>query len=141
VQALRRLRFADAMPEEELHYERGKARRRLFSCALTLLLAVLLVALLTFLEGPAQQIADHRAAQAADEAPAWAPGQVQLVRIWGWTWLVFLVVLMIVVLLAAVDLWATRRFALRQYRKIAQDRRAMIERQANRLRQERNGLG
>jgi len=37
-----------------------------------------------------------------------------------------------------VDLWSTRRYGFRQLRRRPADRRAMIERQATRLRQERN---
>jgi hypothetical protein len=50
-----------------------------------------------------------------------------------------LVVLLAVVVLAALDLLAIRRWGLRQFRKLQADRRAMIERQASRLRQGRNG--
>jgi hypothetical protein len=50
-----------------------------------------------------------------------------------------LLVLMIVVFMAALDYWATRRYGLRQHRKIIDDRRAMIEREISRLRQQRNG--
>ena len=46
---------------------------------------------------------------------------------------------MAVIFLAALDFWATRRYGLHQHRKIIADRRAMIEREVSRLRQERNG--
>ncbi len=47
-----------------------------------------------------------------------------------------LLALLVVVVLAAVDLLATRSHYLKQYRKLRADRRAMILRQAVRLREE-----
>jgi H+/gluconate symporter-like permease len=131
---LRRLRADPYLPDEERSYERSKAYRRLVSSVLMLVLAVLLGCLLAFYETPAQQIAD-------EDPPAFTPEQKLFLRIWGGSWVAFLLILMVVVLLAAADLWATRRYALRQYRKLQEDRRAMIERQAGRIRQERNGAG
>jgi hypothetical protein len=140
VRALRALRQAPELPPEEARYERTKAWRRLVSCGLTLALAALLAGLLTFLEDRAQELADRREAVAAgEEPPPLTPEERALARRWLWGWIVLLLVLLAVVLLAAVDLWATRRFGLRQYRKIQADRRAMIERQVSRLRGQRNG--
>jgi hypothetical protein len=51
------------------------------------------------------------------------------------------VVLFVVLVLAGIDVWATRRYAITQFRKIQTDRRAMIERQVIKMRQERNGHG
>ena len=45
----------------------------------------------------------------------------------------------LLLVLAALDLLAIRRWGLRQFRKLQADRRAMIERQAARLREGRNG--
>ena len=62
-----------------------------------------------------------------------------LVRVWVGQWIAVLLVMLVVLVLAALDLWATRRFAFRQYRKINDDRRAMIRRQVNRMREQKNG--
>jgi hypothetical protein len=107
-----------------------------------LLLGFLLATALLFLEGPAQQIANERdaLAQSGQQAELTGP-QRDFVRLWGSFWVVFLLVLMTVVFLAAFDLWATRRHALREHRKIQADRRAMLEQQINRLRHERNDPG
>ena len=139
VQALRQLRRKPDLPREEARHERVKAWRRLVSCALTLVLAGLLGTLMLFFEGPAQRFADERAALPDDAQPPWTAEQKTFLRAWGGTWIALLLVLLVVVLLAAIDLWATRRHGLRAYRKLQADRRAMIERQVIRLRQERNG--
>jgi hypothetical protein len=135
---LRRLR-ASSLPDEEMRWESRKAWRRLVSSGLTFVMALLLAALLGFYESHAQRLADER--------DAVAPGteltaeQKVFVRKWIGLLIALLAVLFTVVLLAGVDLWATRRYARRQFRKLQADRRAMIERQATRLRQERNGHG
>jgi hypothetical protein len=139
VQTLRHFRGPVGLPDEEIRFERHKAYRRLLSCFLTLVLAVLLAVLLTYYEWPAHQLAEQRAAFNRENAPPFTADETPFLREWAWTWIAFLVVLMLVVFLAAYDMYSTRRYALRQYRKLQADRRAMIERQANRLRRERNG--
>jgi hypothetical protein len=140
VLALRRLRGESNLPPEDLRYERGKAWRRLVSSVLTLVLAGLLAGALVYLEGPAQRVADERAA--SGDLNKELPAELKpFARLYGYTWIALLLVLMVWVLLAGVDLWATRRWGLRQQRKLQADRRAMIQRQAARLRRERNGHG
>jgi ABC-type Fe3+ transport system permease subunit len=136
---LRKLRQnADVLPNEEIRYERRKAYRRLVSSALLMVLAVLLVVLLTY-ELPAQEIVEQR--KALGDNLQLSEEQKEFVRTWGWTWMSFLVVLMAVIVLAGIDLMSTRLYAIRQFRKLHADRRAMIERQAQRMRQQRNGHG
>jgi uncharacterized membrane protein YbhN (UPF0104 family) len=139
VRALRDLGGKPNLPAEEMRYERGTAYRRLFSSVLMLVLAGLLSALLVYLENPTQRVIDRRDAEGAP-APL-TPQEKDTTRVWGWTWIAFLLVLLAVVLLAAIDLLATRRYGLKQYRKLQADRRAMLERQVGRMRRERNGDG
>lgn len=138
VRELRRLRGL-TLPEEEMRYERRKAWRRLVSSGLTLILAILLGGQLLLHEPDAGRLAQEREGYDATNAPAFTDEQKLFLRIWGGTWIALLLVLLAVLILAAIDLWATRRYALKQYRKIQADRRAMIQRQTARLRQERNG--
>jgi hypothetical protein len=133
VRELRGLRRAPESPDEEARYRRRRAWRRLVGCGLMLLLAGLLTGALVYLEPPAQDIVDRDV-----PAPA-TPGELDFLRHYVGYWIVIMLVLMAVVFLAAFDLWATRRWGLRQHRQIQADRRAMIERQVSRLRQERNG--
>jgi hypothetical protein len=122
-----------------MRYERRKAYRRLISSALLLVLGTLLIVLLTY-EHPAQQIADEREAL-SDKSIRFTPEQREFLRTWGWTWISFLLILMAVIVLAGIDLMSTRLYAIRQFRKLQADRRAMIERETQRMRQQRNGFG
>lgn len=137
---LRRLREQE-MADDEQQYERAKAWRRLLSSGLIMLLAVLLVVLLVWYEPGAQRIADEFQDYDRESAPAFTPEQTTFLRVWTGIVVAFLLVLLAVVLLAGVDLWSTRRFALRQYKRLQADRRAMIQRQSTRLRQDRDGPG
>jgi ABC-type Fe3+ transport system permease subunit len=140
VVALRRLRRNPDLPDDERRYQHRQAVGRLVNSVLLLVLAALLTGIMAYLETPTQQLINQDAAVAPGEKPPErTPEQRQLVLIWGWWWVAFLVVLLAVVVLAALDLWAIRRWGLRQYRKLQADRRAMIERQAARLRHGRNG--
>jgi hypothetical protein len=141
VLALGRLRANPDLPEEERRYQHRQAVGRLVNSVLLLVLAALLTGIMAYLETPTQQLVkQHDEAVARGEAaPELTPEQRHLVRVWGWWWVALLVVLLAVVVLAALDLLAIRRWGLRQFRKLQADRRAMIERQASRLRQGRNG--
>ncbi len=124
---LRRLRAA-TLPSEEARYERRMAYRRLVSCGLTLLLGLLLASALSLFDPDFMKIP-------ATELP---PDQRLMLRVWGGSWVAILLLLLVVVGIAAVDLWSTRRHALQQFRKLQADRRAMIQRQTMRLREERD---
>jgi hypothetical protein len=136
---LRKLR-GQSLPEDEMRWESRKAWRRLVSAGLLLVIAALLGSLVGFYEPEAQRLADERAAVGSD-GPPMTEEQKTFVRLWGGLVIALLLVLLALVALAGVDLWATRLYGLRQFRKLQADRRAMIERQAMRLRQDRNGHG
>src|SRR5262249_29647064 len=72
---------------------------------------------------------------------AGGPGDEDKLFIFFYTgyWIAALLVLLGVVGLAFWDLVAIRRYGRRQFQKLQADRRAMIERQAARLRGQRNG--
>jgi hypothetical protein len=139
--ALRRLRAAEEMSLDERDYSRKRARRRLLMSLLLFVLGVMLAAALLYLEDPAHRLAEERAAMREQgvEAPPLNPEQKLFASRYLSFWIVFLLILMVVIFLAASDYWATRRYALNQHRKISDDRRAMIEREIARVRQERNG--
>jgi cell division protein FtsB len=140
IRVLRRLRAAEEMPQEERGYLASRARRRLLMSALLFVLGAMLAVDLIYLEVPAQQLAGERERlKQQSETPPLDAEQRLFARVYGGFFIFFLLVLMIVVLLAALDYWATRRYGLHQHRKLSADRRAMIEREIARLRQERNG--
>jgi hypothetical protein len=136
---LRRLGHGQELPPEEGVFLRGQAWRRLINSGLMVVLAGLLAYNLVYVEGRVQQVADQREGFTAENAPEFTPQERHLLHLWGGLQIATLLLLLVVLLLAAADLFATRRYARRAYRKLQADRRAMIERQVIRLRQERNG--
>jgi len=140
IATLRRLRAAEEMAWEEQAYLHQRAWRRLVASLLLLLLGFMLALALIYLEAPAQKLAEEQAAkQWQGDTASLDPEQRDFARFYACFWILFLLLLMAVVFLAALDFWATHRYGLRQHRKIIEDRRAMIEREISRLRRERDG--
>jgi hypothetical protein len=137
VQALRGLRGQENLPREDRLYVRNQAWRRLACSGLMVVFAGILAGSF-FIEGPAEELADQRAA-ARERGEPEDPGQQWFAKFYGYYWTVALLVLLAMVLLALYDLVAIRRFGARHFRQLQADRRAMIERQAARLREERDG--
>jgi ABC-type Fe3+ transport system permease subunit len=138
VRALVNLPDKTDLSDEERRYERNKAWRRLINSFLMLILAILLAGALLFLEVPAQHLADQEIAKADSPLP---PAVRSFQKLYGWYWLVTLLVLLAVVLLALIDSLAIRSWGLRQRRKLNEDRREMLRHQLARLRHQRNGQG
>jgi hypothetical protein len=132
LQMLRRLRGPHDLSDEEVQWRRGQAWRWLAGSAIMLAMAALLAWAVLVMGGRAQQIA--KAGPAAD-----TPENHQFLRIYFGAWAAFLLLLVILIFLAAADIWSTRLFSLRQQRKILEDKRAMLEREVARLRHGRNG--
>ena len=130
IQTLRRLRQAADLSHEERQYTHRQAWRRLLGSVLMLVLAGLMAGSLV-LEGPANE-------HLKNEAPP-DPARQQFWNFYSLYWIVTLLVLLSVIVLAALDLFAIRRFGKRQYRQIQEDRRAMIKDELTRLRSQRNG--
>jgi hypothetical protein len=139
LRALRQLKDDDTASEEDRHHFRRQAWRRLVSAGLLGVLAVLLAG--SFLiEGPVKLITDDiDAARARGENPVVNEADKPLIRFYTGYWIAFLLVLFGVIALAFWDVLAIRRYGQRQFAKIQADRRAMIERQAAKMRGERNG--
>ncbi len=135
LQVLRRLREHSDLPTEETRRERRQCWRRLVSSGLLLIMAVLIAAAQLWLESPADRFAKNRD---ASNLPL-SETEVPFLRLYTGVWIAILLLLLIVIMLAAFDLWAIRRFGRLQHRKLRDDRRAMIARQLQRLRKERNG--
>ena len=140
VQTLRGLREAQESPPDEQRYLRRRAWRRLFGSLFMVVLAVLLGGMMAFLEKPANELAEFsEAARERGEAPQLDPDQRHFGLLYGYWIIALLLSLLAMLTMAFFDMLATRRFGLRQFRRIQGDRRAMIEREVARLRQERNG--
>jgi hypothetical protein len=133
LQMLRRLNAGTDLSPEEALWRRRQAWRRLIGCALMFVMAVLVAVAHLFLEIPTQQIADQGGAAAATEEQRW------MLKLWGGVWEAVLVLLMALLAVAGVDLWSTRRFTVRQMRRIQEDRRAAIQEEIIRHKRDRNG--
>jgi hypothetical protein len=138
--ALRGLRNRPELPLAERRQQRGQAYRRLLTCGLLALLALLLAGAQLFLEERVDNLIDEQRAQAQEQGgeQPFTPEQRNFARFYGVYWIGCLVVLMAVVGLAGIDLWETRRRGLRERRKLLDDQRVMLRRQITRLRQERD---
>jgi UDP-N-acetylmuramyl pentapeptide phosphotransferase/UDP-N-acetylglucosamine-1-phosphate transferase len=135
VQTLRGLKALENHPPEDRRYHRNQAWLRLASCGLMVVFAGLLAG--TYLMGQERRADEMGELRQADRELD--PEQKGAAKAWAAYWGVMLLVLLLIVLLTLIDLFAIRRFSLRQYRKIQADRRAMIERQVAVLRSQRNG--
>jgi hypothetical protein len=140
VQALRGLRQEENLPPEDRRYVRNQAWRRLACSGLMVVFAGLLAGSF-FIEPIAQEMIDRGDAARAEnaEGPVLGPEEKPFVRFFTAYWISALLVLLGMVVLALWDLLAIRSFGARHFRKLQADRRAMIERQAARLRREGNG--
>jgi hypothetical protein len=137
---LRGLRHKPDLPDQEKTFQRYHARLRLTTSGLLLLVAALLGTAQGLLGPPMHRILKEGEAhqQAGNLQASLGEQDRQVLRAYLWFYVVILLVLFSIVVLAGVDLWSLRRYALREQRKLLEDRRAMIARQANRMRQERN---
>jgi hypothetical protein len=140
VQTLRGLRDAEESPPDEQRYLRRRAWRRLFGSLFMVVLAVLLGGMMLFLEERANELAKiGEEAVARGEEPRLDADQRHLTLLYGYWVIAMLLSLLAMLTMAFFDMLATRRFSLGQFRRIQGDRRAMIEREVARIRQERNG--
>jgi hypothetical protein len=135
---LRRLRHQSEGSALEQSYLRSRAVRRLICSLLILLLAGLLVGSYFIERGLPPQ--DNKAeGKGADEAAGPDQEQRDFIRLFTGYWIGIFVLFLVILTLAAVDVLATRRFALRQLNQIDESQRVLLEQQAARLRGRRNG--
>ncbi|HVS35359.1 MAG TPA: hypothetical protein VMS17_07225 [Gemmataceae bacterium] len=133
VRMLRRLRGPHTLSPDEARWRRGQAWRRLAGSALMLPMAALL--------GWAALIMGPRVAQLAAQGPPQnnTPENHAFMRLYAIVWIAFLLLLLALLAIAAVDIWATRRFSIREQRKIIDARREMVAQEVAKMRQQRNG--
>ena len=140
VRTLRELRGENLLPPEDWRYARNQAWRRLVCSVLMVAFAAMLAGTFFGIESAAQELVNlGDAASARGERPPLSPEQQHFVNVYSIYWSAALLILLGILGTALYDLIAIRRFARRHFRKLQADRRAMIERQAARLREGRNG--
>ena len=139
IRTLRRTSPRFEMLPDERQFLRRQACRRLINSVLMLVLAGLLIGAYTMgMPKRLVEINDERENKMVDGVkPPLTKEQKTFVWFFGGSVIAFLSLLFVIVMLAGLDLMATRRYALLALRKIQTDRRAMIERQLEKWREER----
>ena len=139
LQTLRRLRADAALPDDERRFLRNQAWRRLAGAVLMLVFAGLFVGIF-FLEEPIMQIVRQgEDARAHAETGRLDQSQKDFVRGYFGYVIVLLLLVLGFIAIAGYEIFAIRRYSVRQMRRIQDDRRAMIARETARIRRERNG--
>jgi hypothetical protein len=141
IRTLQRTTAAFEMLPDERVFLRRQAWRRLVNSGFMIALAGLLIgAYAVGLPQRADEIGKQREREAVDgQKPPLTEEQRDFGRLFGGYLIGFLALLALVVILAGLDYFATRRYAFAQLRRIQIDRRAMLERQMTRWREERDG--
>jgi hypothetical protein len=138
-QILRSLRLSSERSSEDRRFTRSQAWRRLIGSLLMLVLAVQMVGFFV-LEQPVRDLeVQGELARGRGERPQLDPEQRRFFDFYTYYSIVFLLNLLVIIGIAAMEYFAIRRFGKQQYRQIQADRRAMIENELIRLRSQRNG--
>lgn len=136
--ALRRLQQMDNLHPEERHYQRLHAGRVFICCIMMILVAGMVGGWYAFgLDNEAARLSQQAAGQAENEHLD--PSQQRSLTFITFYWIVAILLVLGMIYVALMDIWAVRRFGLRQTRQLQADRRAMLERQIALMRTERNG--
>jgi hypothetical protein len=134
--ALRSLRKQVDLSREDQRFLRQQALRRLLCCGLTLALALML-ACWPILEGPVSHVTRADAPPPVDgQAPQLDRADARAFVLY---WIVFMLLVLATLVLAAVDLLAVGRYGLRQHRQLEAERKAVLQSEVARLRSRRNG--
>ena len=140
IRTLRRTTPAFEMLPDERRFLRRQAWRRLVNSGLMVVLAGMLAGAYAFgMQQRLDELGDRRERirQVEGAAGKMNDEDRRFTRISGGYWIGFLLLLGLILAMALVDLLATRRYALMKLRQIQTDRRAMLQRQLDRYRQER----
>jgi hypothetical protein len=135
VRRLRELGAGPPDPDGEGNFYRGQAWRRLVCSVLMVLFAALLVGSFFLQQQLPEEVAD------GDKPRVLSADEEASIYLFSYCWIGLLILFLGILFLAAHDLWATRKFALRQLLKIHERHHELIEQQALRLRGQRNGPG
>jgi hypothetical protein len=110
-------------------YIRNQAYRRLLTGVLLLVLAGLLMASsLSGMHRRADELGHNRVAAANGERPPPTQEEKDFLRFYTYYVIVLLLMVFLVISMAIVDIWSTRRYAWQQLRRIQTENRAMLER-------------
>jgi len=138
IASLKRLKCDAFIPSDERSYLRNQAFRRLATGMLIFILAGMLAgAYLSGLENRAEELGRPKPANEQGEKPAMNEEQKDFMRLYFTYWISVIILVFVVISLAIVDLWSTRRYAWQQLRRIQSENRAMLERDLAMYRQQK----
>jgi hypothetical protein len=129
---LRRLGSDRSLSDEERHYLRRQAWRRIACSVLMVLFAGLLVGSY-FFEGDLESLHEGSGQTGKPD-----PEQRALIFFFSWYWILGILLFFGILVLAAIDLLATRRFTFRQLQQLRDSHQVMLDQQAARLRGRRS---
>jgi hypothetical protein len=128
---LARIRTQPYMADEDHHYFRAQARRRLLASGLLIVIgAMIAVYYLSGMDARMDQIGDKRA-----DAPAEA--DKEFTRLVGLYWIGVILLLGVVVCVAVIDFIATRKYWMARYREIKADHETKLQRDLAVFRQQK----
>jgi len=135
---LGRLKHPDFMASDEHAYQRNLARRRIVTSVLLIVLGGMLAgAYMSGLEHRADVFGQNRGTDENGQKQPLTAEQKDFARLYYVYWATVLVLIFLVVSLAIVDIWSTRRFAWSQLRLIQSDNRVKLERDLALYRQQK----
>ena len=139
--SLRKLRSQTYLADEDRSYFRYQSWIRLTGCILMVILGAMVAGGYALgLNDQANELGKAAQEQKAHgEEPTMTPEQRRIGQLFGAYWIAVLVLLMVIVLLAALDMWAIRRYGRRQLQQLEADYRAGVEKDVALLRSRRNG--
>ncbi|MCZ2341897.1 MAG: hypothetical protein LC104_08895 [Bacteroidales bacterium] len=130
ISGLRQLSKRSFVPSDELTYLRNRHRRRLLTAGVLILIGGLIAgAYLSGMEARADAIAESRRNAVADAPPPPVPvADKQFVRMWGAYWISVIVLVFVLISLAMMDAWSSRRFWMSQYRQLKEEHQTRLRR-------------
>lgn len=130
VLGLRRLAERSFVPSDELRYFRNRHRRRLLTAGVLVVIGGMIAgAYLSGMEARADAIAESRRhIDPAQPPPPIPEADKQFVRLWGVYWIVVIVLVFVLVGLAMMDAWSSRRFWMSQYRQLKEEHQTRLRR-------------
>ena len=131
LRGMKQLRSRAHVPSDEFAYLRSRHRRRLLAGVVMITAGALIAgAYLSGLEARANAVAepDPNAERDADGKRVMTPDQRATVRAWGGYWMVVIGLAFVLLGIAVVDAWATRRYWLGVYRQLKDDHDVQLRR-------------
>jgi hypothetical protein len=119
---LARVRTQPYMPDEDRRYFRGQARRRLLASALLLVIGTMIG--VWYLSGMDARMDALRNTPDDPQTEA----DKEFAKLVGIYWVVVILLLGVVVGVAVVDFWATRKYWMARYKEIKEDYDAKLQR-------------